>query len=199
MALSKDEIRRRIVAARTLRGMEQTELASLMADDGLGKHDLGKIERGGMTMQATHRRSIAHHLRMSERWFMEDNIDGLLSDPGDDPDLSDLVDILRDHDAFSREAAATHVNSRTETFARILIHLEETTHRMDRLERLVREVHGIAGRVDDQLALRDASRATAGRLAGQLDNDAPAAEAASDTHDAVDATQESSRVRGAGN
>ncbi len=47
------------------------ELAELLTQDGLGKYDVGRIERGKMVMQAIHRRSLAHHLRVPESWFTD--------------------------------------------------------------------------------------------------------------------------------
>lgn len=79
MVLAPDETRRRIVALRTLRGLDQTDLAELMHKDGLGKHDLGKIERGEWELRSAHRKSIADHLRVDERWFTDPDLDALIA------------------------------------------------------------------------------------------------------------------------
>jgi hypothetical protein len=73
--LGPEELARRIRAARELRGIEQTELGLLLAKDGLGKHDAGRIERGVMTMQTVHRISMSRHLRVPEEWFTEPDVD----------------------------------------------------------------------------------------------------------------------------
>lgn len=73
--LSDDELRRRLIAARTLRGLTQTDLGELLKQDGLGKHDPGRIERGGLTMQRAHREAFAHHLGVPTTWFTEPDVD----------------------------------------------------------------------------------------------------------------------------
>lgn len=73
--LSDDELRRRLIAGRNLRGYTQQELAAILVRDGLGKHDLGRIERGTMAMQRIHRDAFARHLRLPERWFTEPDVD----------------------------------------------------------------------------------------------------------------------------
>lgn len=92
--LAPDELRRRIDAARTLRGMKQTDLAEKMAQDGLGKYDLGRIERGDerLPFSASHRRSLAHHLRVPEAWFTEPDADTLIHEPA--PELEERIDEL---------------------------------------------------------------------------------------------------------
>lgn len=71
-------IKERIDAARTLRGLTQTELGDLLHSDGLGKHDVGRIERGTMTLQAVHRHALCRHLGVPEDWFLEPDLDRLL-------------------------------------------------------------------------------------------------------------------------
>lgn len=76
--LSDEQIQRRIKAVRILRGMSQTTLGELLATDGLGKHDVGRIERGVLTMQRAHRESICRHLRIPEAWLTNPDLDALL-------------------------------------------------------------------------------------------------------------------------
>ena len=76
--LEAEELKRRIEAARTLRGLKQTELAALLAEDGLGKSDLGRIERGDMTMQRIHRDAIARHLGVPDEWLTEPDVDTIV-------------------------------------------------------------------------------------------------------------------------
>lgn len=110
--LPDEEIQRRIKAVRILRGMSQNDLGALLATDGLGKHDVGRIERGALSMQRAHRESICRHLRIPEAWLTDPNLDALLgftaptrdltievppltipNDPGDDT-LSTIRGIL---------------------------------------------------------------------------------------------------------
>lgn len=86
--LPDEEIQRRIKAVRILRGMSQTELGALLATDGLGKHDVGRIERGTLTMQRAHRESICRHLRVPEAWLTNPDLDELL---GFIPDANDVA------------------------------------------------------------------------------------------------------------
>lgn len=73
--LENEELKRRLDAARTLRGLTQNQLAALLAEDGLGKHDLGRIERGSLVMQRVHREAIARRLRIPEWWLTVEDID----------------------------------------------------------------------------------------------------------------------------
>lgn len=89
--LEPDELKRRIEAARVLRGLTQAQLAELLVQDGLGKHDLGRIERGSMAMQRIHRDAIARHLRVPERWLTEPEVDVIV---GLRPDVATQTDAL---------------------------------------------------------------------------------------------------------
>lgn len=86
---SQEELRRRIVAARELRGITQTDLGALFEQDGLGKHDPGRIERGTMPMQRAHREAFIRHLRVPDAWFTEDDVDVLLGVSAGPSDLSE--------------------------------------------------------------------------------------------------------------
>lgn len=93
--LSGEPLRRRIVAARTLRGIDQEELGRLFEADGLGKLDPGRIERGTLTMQRVHLDAFVRHLGVPETWFVEmstDLIVGLDLDPESIRDVLDQVD-----------------------------------------------------------------------------------------------------------
>lgn len=89
--LDAEELKRRLEAARVLRGLTQTQLADLLVQDGLGKHDLGRIERGSMTMQRVHRDAIARHLKVPERWLTDPDVDVVV---GLKPDVSTQTDAL---------------------------------------------------------------------------------------------------------
>lgn len=73
--LDPDELKNRIDGFRTLRGLTQNELAALVAADGFGKHDVGRIERGDLTLTKALRRSIAEHLAVPEQWLVADPLD----------------------------------------------------------------------------------------------------------------------------
>jgi transcriptional regulator with XRE-family HTH domain len=78
MRLTPDELSARIKAARMLRGLEQEDLARLLVEDGLGKHDLGRIERREIEMTRVQRDAICRHLKVPERWLDEPDVDVLV-------------------------------------------------------------------------------------------------------------------------
>lgn len=75
MALPTEELKRRIDAARTLRGLKQRELADLLETDGLGKHDVGRLERGDLDLRRVHLDALMRHLDMPEWWFTDERIE----------------------------------------------------------------------------------------------------------------------------
>jgi hypothetical protein len=107
MALARDEIARRIKAARQLRGIKQAELGLLLAQDGLGQEDVGRIEREEMQMSRSQRDAITRHLRLPERWLTSESVDeivgyGELREPpssglisGSAATVEDLLDELK--------------------------------------------------------------------------------------------------------
>lgn len=58
--------------------MTQKQLGALLEADGLGKHDLGRIERGDLTMQKVHREALVRHLGVPERWLLNENVDEIV-------------------------------------------------------------------------------------------------------------------------
>lgn len=75
MPLPTEELKRRIDAARTLRGLKQRELADLLQEDGLGKHDVGRLERGELILRRVHLDALMRHLRVPEWWFTANEIE----------------------------------------------------------------------------------------------------------------------------
>lgn len=75
MALPTEELKRRIDAARTLRGLKQRQLADLLEADGLGKHDVGRLERGELDLRRVHLDALKRHLQMPEWWFTIQNVE----------------------------------------------------------------------------------------------------------------------------
>lgn len=93
--LSPDEIKRRLDAARTLRGLKQTELAELVQADGLGKHDVGRLERGAIPLTRALRDALCRHLRVPAGWFTDEDIDfGAVT--RDEMDLDERVARMED-------------------------------------------------------------------------------------------------------
>lgn len=73
-----EELGRRLKALRELRGISQVEFGELLAAEGFGKHDIGRVERGGMSMQGALRREAARLLRVPEDVFLADDVDSVL-------------------------------------------------------------------------------------------------------------------------
>lgn len=76
--LDQETLKRRIHAARLLRGLDQEQLNALFEADGLGKTDAGRIERGTLTMQRAHREAFVRNLQVPEDWFLSENVDELV-------------------------------------------------------------------------------------------------------------------------
>lgn len=72
--LDKDELKRRIDAFRTLRGLTQVDLAELYASKGHGTQELGRLERGALPLTEIRRRSLAEILDVPERWFTDETL-----------------------------------------------------------------------------------------------------------------------------
>ncbi len=78
MTLPPEELRRRIVSARNLRGLSQAEVGKLMEAQGFGKNDIGEIERAEPSARKkardieftdARRRELAKILDVPEWWF----------------------------------------------------------------------------------------------------------------------------------
>lgn len=72
--LTSEELKRRIDAARTLRGLTQEALSELVAADGLGKTTVGRVERGEMDLRKAVRNSLCEHLDVPAWWFTDDYV-----------------------------------------------------------------------------------------------------------------------------
>jgi transcriptional regulator with XRE-family HTH domain len=75
MPLEPEELKNRVAGARKLRGMSQAQLGALVAGDGHGKHDVGRLERGELILTRSLRRSLAEHLSVPEAWFVDETIE----------------------------------------------------------------------------------------------------------------------------
>lgn len=76
--LDKTELKRRLEAARTLRGLRQVDLAEMLIRDGFGKHDVGRLERGQLDLQRKWIDALCRHLRVPERWLTDPDLDAVL-------------------------------------------------------------------------------------------------------------------------
>jgi transcriptional regulator with XRE-family HTH domain len=86
--LDKDELKLRIDAFRTLRGLTQADLAELFAAKGHGSQELGRLERGALPLTEIRRRSLAEILDVPEHWFVDERVD-LTAARGGEPARTD--------------------------------------------------------------------------------------------------------------
>lgn len=148
--LDKDALKQRIDAARTLRGYTQAELADLLHEDGFGKHDLGRAERGEPGMfNANMRRALAHHLRVPENWFIDEDL--AFDAAGELPEiintkLEHIETLVISHMSFVRE----HADQATQVMI-------EIDGRLTQTERIASLSHDALGDVTEMIeGLRDA-------------------------------------------
>lgn len=88
--LSTDETKRRIEAARILRDLSQVELDRLGHEDGLGKQELSRLERGELPLTRVRREVLIRILRVPEHWLTEEDTDVVVGvRPSSRDDLSD--------------------------------------------------------------------------------------------------------------
>lgn len=78
VALDPSVLRRRLVAARHLRGWDQVALNAAGHEWGLGKGESARVERGTVAWRAKHTRAFVEILVVPERWFTEPDDDVLL-------------------------------------------------------------------------------------------------------------------------
>lgn len=72
-------VKQRIEAARALRGLSQADLDKLGAAEGLGRYELGRVERGELSpMTNTQRTMLCKILGVPERWFTSDDVDEIV-------------------------------------------------------------------------------------------------------------------------
>lgn len=99
--LGADELKRRIEAARILRGIEQTDLDALFDQDGLGK-SASRMERGKLPLTRARLDGLVRHLRVPEDWFTVRDVDSLVfpdgapeSTPGRLSEIEQQLRVLR--------------------------------------------------------------------------------------------------------
>lgn len=83
MVLPEEDAKRRIAAARLLRNLSQKKLDELGADDGLGRQELSRTERGELPLTRVRREVLARHLRLPAEWFLAAEIDALIRWPAE--------------------------------------------------------------------------------------------------------------------
>jgi len=137
-------LKRRIDAARTLRGLTQNDLAALVHGDGFGKHDVGRLERGDIILSEGLQHSLSRHLRVPPTWFTDEDL--IFDAPASGamelqhPDavierLDRLLGRLIAHDEFSREVASVRGKQRPDLIAhRVVAMLEKHTEQLARIE-----------------------------------------------------------------
>jgi hypothetical protein len=74
-AMDAEDVKRRIEAARMLRGIEQQQLDRLGHAEGLGKQELSRTERGELPLTRVRRDVLLRLLRLPDRWLVSDDID----------------------------------------------------------------------------------------------------------------------------
>lgn len=67
--LTQDELKARIVAARSLRNLDQEDIGKEFERDGLGSTTPGRLERGLLTLNRSRLEALKRHLRVPEEWF----------------------------------------------------------------------------------------------------------------------------------
>lgn len=97
--LPEEEVRRRIVAARTLLDMSQDDMTEKGHEDyGLDKHELARVERGTLKkgIQPYHLRVLTEVLEVPMAWFTEPR-EAIVQVPPRDVDqvLGELQQLLK--------------------------------------------------------------------------------------------------------
>ena len=111
--MDPDKLKRRIHAARVLRGVNQQELNALFAADGLDQEDAGKVERGSLPMQKVHLDAFVRHLGVPERWFTADNVDDIVGWHADIVAAVNTIGALRLAEALTSAAQELQVAQAT--------------------------------------------------------------------------------------
>lgn len=137
--LTQDELKRRIEAARILRGIDQAKLDEHFDSDGLGK-SAGRLERGDVPLTRARLDSLVRHLRVTSLWFTSRDIDALLLGIGIQDDDENLDTRLR---RIERQQEVSQ-----ERMEEILRQAEErggvlTAEQWETVERLLDELRGL--------------------------------------------------------
>ena len=106
--LGRDELKRRIEAARILRGISQERLDALFHADGLGK-SAGRLERGDkrLTLNRALLDGLVRHLRVPEAWFTSEDVDALVYRDGSPDTVPDRLSAIEEQLRLARAETAT--------------------------------------------------------------------------------------------
>lgn len=85
MPLDKDTLTRRLVAARSVVGLDQNEMGAELAKEGLGKTDAKRLERGQIDFSNSHWAAYVRITRMPEAWFTAPDYSALFKDEAHPP------------------------------------------------------------------------------------------------------------------
>lgn len=69
MPLDQDTLAKRLAAARTVVGFDQSEMGAELEKEGLGKTDAMRLERGKIEFSNSHWAAYVRITRMPEAWF----------------------------------------------------------------------------------------------------------------------------------
>lgn len=72
--MDSEDVKRRIEAGRILRGIDQVAMDRLGHAEGLGKQELGRLERGKLPFTRVHRDVLCRVLRLPAWWFTAETI-----------------------------------------------------------------------------------------------------------------------------
>jgi transcriptional regulator with XRE-family HTH domain len=160
LVLDKTELKTRIDALRTLRGLTQVELAELFAAKGHGTQELGRLERGALPLTDIRKRTLAEILEVPERFFEDEHIDlaahGLLADPQLDRLEQAVADLASRHEQAheEREAIRALLNQQSQILAEIAALLARQEQILTEMQRVAKGLPG-----DENLRmLNDAAR-----------------------------------------
>jgi transcriptional regulator with XRE-family HTH domain len=93
MPLKPDEIKRRIEGARILRNISQKEFDRLGHDQGYGRGEMSRVERGDIEYRpGKHLDVLCRILRVPRWWFTADELDfGRAEDPASPDEIASLL------------------------------------------------------------------------------------------------------------
>lgn len=92
--MTGEELRRRIEAARILRGISQDDMDVMGHADGLRKQELSRTERGDLPLTRIRRDVLARVLRVPERWLLAETVDEIVAAPPTEADIARRLDAL---------------------------------------------------------------------------------------------------------
>jgi transcriptional regulator with XRE-family HTH domain len=150
LVLDKAELKNRIDALRTLRGLTQVDLAELFAAKGHGTQELGRLERGALPLTDIRKRTLAEILDVPERFFEEEHLD-----------LTDVAD----------DVPHTQLDRLERTLAEIMRREERAQADRDAITALLAQQSGILSQISDLLVRQESILLEMQRVASGLPAD----------------------------